>query len=291
VTAAFLRKLLGGGQPVSPEVTAALRELARLAEEQPTLAGPCGLLAEVLPALYDPPPTEAPPPISPSAAAAKRAEGVPLLRGETLALDESAFRRRWAAVCAALGRQGQDAGPLARAGRGGLAPCELLADVLAGRPAAVHARAEALGLDPALTATVLRLTLFPVLSAVSAALGPAPAGWGRGYCPVCGSWPLLGEFRGLEQVRVLRCGLCAAGWEYPRLGCPYCGTRDHERLGFLHVEGEESQRRAATCAECRGYVKMVATLTPLSAPGLLAADAATLHLDLAAAVRGYAPGA
>jgi FdhE protein len=99
---------------------------------------------------------------------------------------------------------------------------------------------------------------------------------------------LLGEFRGLEQDRWLRCGLCAAGWEFPRLACPFCDNRDHHRLGHLHVEGEEARRRASTCEECRGYVKAVATLGALSAPGLLVADLATVHLDLAAAERGYA---
>jgi hypothetical protein len=44
-----------------------------------------------------------------------------------------------------------------------------------------------------------------------------------------------------------------------------------------------------TCDACRGYVKMVATLAPLNAPRLLAADTATLHLDLAAAERGLGP--
>src|SRR5262249_45021716 len=111
--------------------------------------------------------------------------------------------------------------------------------------------------------------------------------WEPGYCPTCGSWPLLGEFRGLEQTRWLRCGLCASEWEFARLQCPFCGTRDHRALGYLHVEGEETKCRAATCEECRGYVKMQATLFALSAPQLLVADVATLHLDLAAAERGY----
>jgi FdhE protein len=91
---------------------------------------------------------------------------------------------------------------------------------------------------------------------------------------------LLGEYRGLDQSRFLRCGLCAAGWEVPRLFCPFCGNREHARLGLLHAEGEESKYRAATCAECRGYVKMLATLTALP----------PLHLDLAAAQRGYVNG-
>ena len=53
------------------------------------------------------------------------------------------------------------------------------------------------------------------------------------------------------------------------------------------MEGEEDKLRAATCDECRGYVKVISTLSALSAPQLLIADLATLHLDLAAADRGF----
>src|SRR5699024_8269554 len=100
-------------------------------------------------------------------------------------------------------------------------------------------------------------------------------------------WPLLGEFRGLEQLRFLRCGLCSAGWEFPRLRCAYCGNSDYQSLGYYQVEGEENRCRAATCEECRGYVKMISTLGALSGPQLWVADLETIHLDLVMAERGY----
>jgi len=53
------------------------------------------------------------------------------------------------------------------------------------------------------------------------------------------------------------------------------------------VEGDEARHRAVTCGACHGYVKMVATLTAPSPPQLLVTDLATMHLDLAAAERGY----
>jgi FdhE protein len=176
---------------------------------------------------------------------------------------------------------------------GNLDPNMLTSDLFSGRVQAIHARAEGLGLDPGLTATVLRLTLFPVLARLNDALAPLreKARWEHGYCPTCGSWPLLGEFRGLEQSRFLRCGLCTAEWEFPRLHCPFCGTRDHHLLGYLHVEGEEARYRAATCDACRGYVKMVSTLAALSGPQLLVTELAVLHLDLAARAREYVSAA
>ena len=50
---------------------------------------------------------------------------------------------------------------------------------------------------------------------------------------------------------------------------------------------EENRYRAATCDECRGFVKMTFTLGPLSEVELLVTDLATLHLDLAAGDRGF----
>ncbi len=287
----LLDKLLGRIAPPA-DVAEALADLERIGTECPSLAGPVALLSELLPALAESP-NVIPPAIPPEQAAAKLAGGVPLLRGENVPLDAPSLRRRWAAVCAVVSRHRQDdaAAALAEAVKHGrLSIEELSSFVFAGRSDEVHARAGVLGLDAGLAATVLRLCLFPSLVSQNVALAPLRSGpsWGHGYCPTCGSWPLLGEFRGLEQIRWLRCGLCAAGWEFPRLACPFCDNHDHQRLGYLHVEGEEGRRRAATCEDCRGYVKLLATLGPLSPPQLLVADVATFYLDLAAAERGYA---
>jgi FdhE protein len=291
VARGFLDKLLGRPAP-PPDVAEALAELARLAADRPSFAGPAAVLADLLPGLAEPAPNVAPPAIPSDRAAAKLAGGVPLLRGESVPLDARLLRRRWAEICAAVARHqaGGAAAALADAAkRDQLAVEELAAAVIAGRPEEVHARADALGLDAGLAATALRFTLVPLLVPMSAALAPLRAGapWGRGYCPTCGGWPLLGEFRGLEQARWLRCGLCAADWEFPRLACPFCDNRDHHQLGYLHVEGEGDRRRVATCEACRGYVKMLAALGPLSPVQVLVADVVTLYLDLAAAERGY----
>ncbi|HXG11097.1 MAG TPA: formate dehydrogenase accessory protein FdhE [Gemmataceae bacterium] len=288
----FIRKWLGKPPAVPSEVREALAELNRLAETQPPLAALARFFIDLLPGLYQEPVREVPPSLTQEQAAMKLAGGVPLLRGENLTLDEPTFRWRWNRVCEAAQRQRTD-----NAGRqlidalnaGRLNPAEMMQGVLAGRPEEILARADRLGLDAPLTSTVLRLTLFPVMTHLGVLLAPLHEGvsWEHGYCPVCGSWPLVGEFRGLEQIRFLRCELCAAAWPFPRLACPYCGMRDHRLLGYLHVEGEESSHRAATCDGCRGYIKMTATLAELPGPRLLAADLATVHLDLAAADRGY----
>jgi FdhE protein len=285
--------VFGDSPSTPPEIGQALAELGRLGQDQPSLAAARALLSDILPGLFTEPVQEAAPSLATDHAVAKLAAGIPLLRGEVFQLDVRGFRKRWQYVCSMVERhQGAAAAKALTEGlcRDRLVPAELLQAVLAGRPEDVHARVDALGLDAGLTATVLRLTMFPVLAQINSALAPLRAGvpWHHGYCPTCGSWPLLGEYRGLEQTRWLRCGLCAAAWEFARLQCPFCGTRDHRQLGYFHVDEAEPKHRAATCDACRGYVKMVSTLTGFSGPQLLVADLATLFLDLAAAERGYA---
>jgi FdhE protein len=287
----FIHRFFGPA-PDRLEVVSEVLALRKLAGDRPQLAGPAALLAEVLPPVYRGSLRDTAPPLTAEQARTKLAGGVPLLRGEPFTPDARSFRRRWLSVCGTVQQhQGSDAARhLADAlRRGRLDPGELTRDLLAGRPEAIYARAAALDLDAGLTATVLRLTLFRVLSAVAADLAPLREGvpWQEGCCPTCGSGPLLGEFRGLEQTRFLRCGLCATGWEFPRLRCPFCGNHRHERLVYFHVEGEEGRYRVAACEDCRRYVKMVSTLSALTAPGLLVEELATLHLDLVAAERGF----
>jgi FdhE protein len=262
--------------------------------ERPELAGPVAFLRDVLPRLYEEPVVDPVPVFEPDQAAAKLAGGLPLLRGEVIRLDGRAFQRRWQHVCTAVQRhQDRRAGErLAAAIRNGqLDANELTAQLLAGGAQPVHAQADRLSLDPGLFGTVLRLTLLPTLAHVNAALAPLRegSGWNRGYCPTCGSWPVVGEFRGLEETRYLRCRLCTSEWQYPRLRCPFCAAHNHRLLGYVHVEGEETKYRAATCDACRGYIKMVSSLGALSRPQLLVAELATMHLDLAALARNYLP--
>jgi FdhE protein len=85
----------------------------------------------------------------------------------------------------------------------------------------------------------------------------------------------------------LRCGLCGAGWSYPRLQCAFCANTQHQSLGYLSVDGEEEKYRLQTCEVCRGYLKVVVTFDPIPVDLLPLEDLATLHLDLIAVERQY----
>ncbi len=125
----------------------------------------------------------------------------------------------------------------------------------------------------------------PVLAA---AASPAEwrdeARWGRGHCPTCGSLPAMAWLAPGEAARprFMICGCCGTRWRYRRIGCPFCGEENPERLEVLQVE-EDPGLRLDTCAGCGGYLK---TYAGAGEEELFLADWSTLHLDVAAQGRG-----
>src|SRR6267143_3595992 len=88
--------------------------------------------------------------------------------------------------------------------------------------------------DPSTLRVVAQVAAGPLLRACARKIGSdGSATWWEGYCPLCGAWPTLSEFRGLERKRWLRCGRCGTGWEVPWLRCPFCAETSHENLGYL----------------------------------------------------------
>jgi FdhE protein len=138
-----------------------------------------------------------------------------------------------------------------------------------------------LKLDLAQVEAALRLALLPGLADFSRRLCSllVDATWPHGTCPVCGSAPALAESRGLTQSRHLRCDRCAADWPCGRLLCPFCGASDHRSQRYAFIEQEQDRHRLAICDACGGRLKVVATIVPLSPPGLLVAELAAAHLD------------
>ena len=273
---------------VTPRVQQALDELRGLTAATPAIAAHAALLADILPIVGTADGTAQVVSLSAEHAQSKLRAGQPLLRDEPIRFDQPAFVQRWCVISQAVGRHADHAEGTRLAGAlqpTGADPQQLVLHVLGAQIDVIRSEAASRGLNPQTAEIVLRLALFGVFAGLNEATQAwrEGIGWPHGHCPVCGSWPLLGEFRGLQQTRFLRCGLCAAEWEFPRLQCPYCSLRDHRQLGFFSVGGQEARYRCATCDGCQGYIKMVQTLDRLSGPQLLVYDVATLPLDLAAA--------
>lgn len=289
----FLRRWFGV-KPTAPAADEARAEIDRLLPDRPTTRGPLHWLRAILDELVPDAEYVTVQLPTPEAARDDLHTGRPLLVNGQLGVDPRGFARRWQRVCDALVDQQPGTIPagLGSAARRGLLDPDAIAIALVRNPSeAISTAAERVSAEPDLVGSVLRFVLFSGFAAIEAEAASPRQGtvWDRGYCPTCGSPPLLAEFRGLDQSRFLRCGLCAASWEVARQWCPACGTRDHEALGFLSKEGEENRYRVATCDACRSGIKTLSTLSALPPLMLLVADAATLHLDLAAAERGYSP--
>ncbi|HXF96729.1 MAG TPA: formate dehydrogenase accessory protein FdhE [Gemmatimonadales bacterium] len=213
--------------------------------------------------------------------AADRSVKAPALYRARISLDGRAAGR-WVSRAAALATTL----PRLRLGRG--EALALLEAAVGQDDPRLDAIAAARGADPPALRVVAQLAALPLLLSLGARFRtPGPDAWWEGYCPVCGAWPALAEFRGLERKRWLRCGRCGGGWEIPWLRCPFCGETHHDHLGYLAPEGDEQTRRIEVCRTCQGYLKAVTTVRPLAPWAVPLEDAATLPLDVAALDRGY----
>jgi FdhE protein len=145
------------------------------------------------------------------------------------------------------------------------------------------------GAEPGPISTLGLLLSLPLLQACGRRAEPLlrEASWSRGYCPVCAAWPAIGEVRGVERQRWLRCGRCASGWRHHHRVCVFCGNNDHRSQGYLSTDEGREARQSATCELCRGYLKNVASPLPLDPIEILLKDLSTLELDAAALDRGY----
>jgi FdhE protein len=118
-----------------------------------------------------------------------------------------------------------------------------------------------------------------------AGAAPAPG------CPCCGGPARLGRYAHEESRRYLWCDLCDIQWPFPRITCPFCLNRDHEKLGFLTIEGV-SNYRIDVCESCRAYLPAIdeRELPEDQRTDFVAASIATVPLGMAAEKRGYHPG-
>lgn len=69
-------------------------------------------------------------------------------------------------------------------------------------------------------------------------------------CPVCGSLARLELLLGQYSERYVVCPACDALWRIPRVGCPYCGERDGNRL-VVYNATERTDRALVHCQNCQ----------------------------------------
>ena len=148
--------------------------------------------------------------------------------------------------------------------------------------------AEDVGIDPGVMNFLLHTTIKPLVEVVASHLKDMvdEDAWDRGYCPICGSQPLMGELRGEEGKRIWMCSFCGTEWRGKRLMCPFCENSDHHTLRYFHTEKERAYR-IDICDKCKRYIKTVDSRQFVDEIFLFVEDIGTLHLDILAAEKGF----
>jgi len=109
--------------------------------------------------------------------------------------------------------------------------------------------------------------------------------WLKGFCPICGSLPLLNLLKEEVGKRSLLCSFCGYQWRIERLFCPFCNNKEQESLHYFYAEGEETYR-IDLCDKCHQYIKTI-DLRKIEEIDSTLEDLATLHLDILAIQKGY----
>lgn len=283
------------------------RRLAALRTARPELAAALALQQTLLQTAL----AAARPPLAPmfslprERAVARVREGVPLLHEQPVELDVHFAADLFSRLVNALQHQpseleaglGADLEAIVVAATGGrLDPQRLFAEAFVQHHDHLAELAQQADVDADALASLAHQAVAPILRAYAEQVrpilerlddgSPTGAAWQRGYCPMCGAWPLLGELRGIELAEFLRCAGCGSGWRWRRLMCPYCGNDDYQSLRRLQVEGEQ-RFHVSVCQRCTGYLKVGNAFDPPPAALLALDDLASMHLDVAAIERGY----
>ena len=109
-------------------------------------------------------------------------------------------------------------------------------------------------------------------------------GWDRGYCAICGSWPVFIESQ--AGSRVLRCSFCALAWSLRSRRCIYCGN-DGGDFVTAAADVRRGSQCVELCAKCAGYTKVIEVADPTPFPLLAIEDLGSIDLDRAAMDRDY----
>jgi len=157
-----------------------------------------------------------------------------------------------------------------------------------GDEASLQAAAERVDMDPSRLAFLACQVVSPFLETYADSLrdAVAEAQWQGGRCPVCGGEPVMGELTEDTGQRRLHCHLCRTAWTFQRVECPFCGTKDQEKLRYFFDE-EAPAYRVDVCDACGTYLKTVDFRRPNGIQSVWLHSIVTLHLDVVASREGF----
>jgi FdhE protein len=115
---------------------------------------------------------------------------------------------------------------------------------------------------------------------------PADQVWKAGFCPVCGSLPLISELKSKQGFRYATCSFCQTSYRVPRMSCVFCQEDKKKNLEYFQVR-EEPGFRVDVCKSCKMYIKTVdfREMDKRAIPAL--DDLESLALDILARKQGF----
>lgn len=176
--------------------------------------------------------------------------------------------------------------------KGPLKPVELFSGLLKGNEVLFEHIAQELEIEKQVLGYITYNSLNPSLclcaDQLSAYLNNRSEPWLQGYCPICGSGPILSILEN-DGGRKLVCSFCWHLWSAKRIYCPFCDSSQDRDLHYFYSE-EEKGARVDLCDRCKKYIKTLDTrkMDRLIYPPL--EDISNLHLDIRAREMGFAPG-
>lgn len=126
------------------------------------------------------------------------------------------------------------------------------------------------------------------------------AHWREGYCPVCGSPPVISwldrpshdennaYLSGGGGKKHLHCNLCGTNWKFRRGACPACGKEGEGVLEIL-TEADDRRERIDFCKKCGHYLTGIDLREIDIIPHMDAMAIGMMHLDMAASQRKLQP--
>jgi len=226
---------------------------------------------------------------------AKARGKLPLIEIEAFIYDHDETAKLFLTLCdlatGANPKLSAAAGIISKAVETTVKPAELFSGLLNGDEALFENIADELEIEKPTLGFFTYNSLKPSLSAcadqLAAYLSPDEP-WLQGYCPICGSAPILSILED-EGRRKLVCSFCGHLWSAKRVDCPYCDSSQNKDLHYFYSE-EEKETRVDMCDHCKKYLKTldIRKIDRLIYPPL--EQIATVHLDMKAQEMGFEPG-
>jgi len=226
---------------------------------------------------------------------AKAREKLPLIEIEAFIYDHDETAKLFLTLChlatGANPKLSAAAGIILNAVETTVKPAALFSGLLHGDEAMFENIADELEIEKPTLGFFTYNSLKPSLGAcadqLAAYLSPDEP-WLQGYCPICGSAPILSILED-EGRRKLVCSFCGHLWSAKRVHCPYCDSSQNKDLHYFYSE-EEKDTRVDLCDHCKKYLKTLDTrkIDRLIYPPL--EQISTVHLDLKAQEMGFDPG-